>query len=295
MDPTALASIVVGLVAAVALALTDPKKWPAHWRLLLWALIVWGAVYVLSVFVFQGVGVMRILLWSAIVAGCLLGGLFVGVAWRHVYSRARVGRIRIQWWSAIVVGSLLGGGFVGVAWRHVTQPPKGDSIPPGTTINAPGGIVGGTINNPTINNYGMQSGEIADELLRLRRIIGSRIAQDELRSKYPVGYTIFKIRGEREHQEYETQLMDQYKFDWNVAAVTLNTPERIELRLPDILRKDGKRGFTNITTGGPRRLGNLGGVSVGGLLMIPEILEIRDDGVVFLVGFLRKPQLPGKR
>lgn len=81
--------------------------------------------------------------------------------------------------------------------------------------------------------------------------------------------------------------------DWRVVHFTKNTPSEVELRLPDVW-KDGKKLATG-TTGGPRRVGNLGGMTFGdaneGVMEWAEIVSISDAGIEFAIGFTPRPAL----
>ena len=89
---------------------------------------------------------------------------------------------------------------------------------------------------------------------------------------------------------YETlSVLGEYQFDWTVVKVIQNTKDRIAIRLPDARRKDGSLAISEAMTGGKKQVGELGGVSLDDLIVWGEILAIRENGVVFLVGFEKMP------
>ena len=115
-----------------------------------------------------------------------------------------------------------------------------------------------------------------------------------LKKKYPLGYVIFDL-------DYQNKLrpliskVKKYQVDWSVVGFTKNTSTSIELHLPDVI-KDGKKILTGAITGGPKKVGDLGGAwfgdSDGTVFMWGEIMEIGDNGIVFLVGFQHGPPIP---
>jgi len=125
-----------------------------------------------------------------------------------------------------------------------------------------------------------------DEMSALLR---QKVDQEKLRQKYPLGYLIFELNG-NVVIPYETlSVLGEYQFEWTVVKVIQNTKDRIAIRLPDARRKDGSLAISEAMTGGKKQVGNLGGVSLGDPIVWGEILAIRENGVVFLVGFEKMP------
>jgi hypothetical protein len=119
---------------------------------------------------------------------------------------------------------------------------------------------------------------------------------EKLFAKYPLGYVIFDLDYENRVIPYDSRrILDKYDLDWNVVRFTKNTPTQIEIRLPDAKIKNGGAALTNAVTGGIKRVGNLGGYMIGDLMVWGEILAIRQNGIIFLVGFDRAPKLPGMK
>lgn len=134
------------------------------------------------------------------------------------------------------------------------------------------------------------------EMKELIKGLGESVNTQKLLATYPLGYVIFDVTYANEVFPYQRQGLKKYEFNWSVVRITKNTPDWIELRLPDMRLKDGTAAVTNVVTGGRKAVGYLGGASVGngsgGIIEWGEILAIRETSVVFLVGFSPAPPLP---
>jgi hypothetical protein len=139
-----------------------------------------------------------------------------------------------------------------------------------------------------------------DDLTELLKAQGYEVNRQKLLAKYPLGYVIFDLDYRNSVFPYEGQaLLDKWEFDWSVVRYTENSPNRIMVQLPDIRLRGGPTIVKGIITGGPKRVGNLGGGGVffsdGGIDELAEILAIRDTGIVFLIGFDRAAKLPSPK
>jgi hypothetical protein len=135
-----------------------------------------------------------------------------------------------------------------------------------------------------------------DEIQKVLEIQASNLTPQKLLSKYPLGYVVFELDYENQVILYDSKtVLDKYDLDWTVVRFTKNTPTEVELRLPDARLKNGGTALTNIVAGGSKKVGNLGGFGNGDLTVRGEILAIQQNGIVFLVGFDRAPQLPAKK
>jgi hypothetical protein len=105
--------------------------------------------------------------------------------------------------------------------------------------------------------------------------------------KYPLGYAIFDIDYQDHVSSYDQQGLNEIQLDWKPVRITRNTPSEIELRLPDVSDKNGQPIFRNTLTDGPRQVGDLGGTLQKGIMVVGEILSIKNNAIVFLVGFSR--------
>lgn len=138
-----------------------------------------------------------------------------------------------------------------------------------------------------------------DEVIDILRQKGDAYNPVRLLKKYPLGYAIFEINYQNTVIPQESlSKFREYEVDWTVVKVIQNTKDQIALRLPDLKRKDGTAGITNVKTGGRKKVGNLGcgiiGTETETLGLCGEILAIREDGIVFLVNLIQLPPLPKK-
>lgn len=157
-------------------------------------------------------------------------------------------------------------------------------------------------NSPNISgdhntiNYNLKDPKVAaklDEITKLLKEQGSRLREEELLKKYPLGYVIFDVDRSNQVFPYQAKtILDKYDIDWAGVRVEENPPGRIILHLPGLKTKDGTTAITGVSTGGPKQIGNLGGGGVNDLLEWGEILAIGKDGIVFLVGFQQNPIVP---
>lgn len=131
--------------------------------------------------------------------------------------------------------------------------------------------------------------EIAESVKRLG------LDPKNLLERYPLGYVIFEVDYSNRVFPYKNQLLDKYELNWDVVGFTKKTPETFELRLPDIKLKDGSASLTNLVFSGPKRVGEMeGGGLIDSLAIWGRIIDIRKDGIVFLIGFEEIPMSSGK-
>jgi hypothetical protein len=126
------------------------------------------------------------------------------------------------------------------------------------------------------------------KLDEIRDLLKSKDVNDPktLLKKYLLGYVIFELDYKNEVLPYQSHsILEKYELDWSMVRFTKITADQIEIRLPDFKLKDGTAGLTNVITGGRKKVGNLGGATINELMIWAEILAIRENGVVFLIGF----------
>lgn len=157
-------------------------------------------------------------------------------------------------------------------------------------------------NSPNIvgdNNQVVINPDVREQLNEIQRLLqpqASNLTPEKLLAKYPLGYVIFDLDYENRVTPYDSKtILDNYELDWSVVRFTKNTATQVEIRLPDAKLKNGGAALTNAVTGGIKRVGNLGGFGIGDLLVWGEILAIRENGIVFLVGLERAPKLPSMK
>jgi len=130
----------------------------------------------------------------------------------------------------------------------------------------------------------------------MKAVAGADLSPKKLLAKYPLGYVIFDLDYRNDVFPYQSKtLLAQYKLDWtNVGIVKPECPfpgavsckpDMIALRMPDF-SLDGYV-FKTFSVGGPKQVGPLPENVIYDLEMDPEILAIRKDGIVFLIGFRR--------
>jgi hypothetical protein len=135
--------------------------------------------------------------------------------------------------------------------------------------------------------------EIAKRLQEIKDAIeaqGESVSRKKLLAKYPLGYVIFDLDYKNEVFAYQSKsILEQYEFDWSVVKYTKYTADQVEIRLPDAKRKDGTALISNAVTGGIKKVGPIGGYGIGDVTVWGEILAIRENGIVFLIGFVAEP------
>jgi hypothetical protein len=152
------------------------------------------------------------------------------------------------------------------------------------------------IGDHTTINYNLKDPKVSaklDEITKLLKEQANHIKEEDLLKKYPLGYVIVDVDKSNQVFPYKSKaILANYEIDWTGVGVDEGPPGRITLHLPSLRTQDGKSGFTSASTGGPKRVGNLGGAMVNGLMEWGEILAISKEGIVFLVGFDQGPRLP---
>ena len=89
--------------------------------------------------------------------------------------------------------------------------------------------------------------------------------------------------------------MDNYDLNWGKVKYTDTAPDRYKITLPDLKLRDGSLTATNINIQGHKHVGDQRGfvadVTIGNvtrmLIISTEILSIKREGVVFLIGFAK--------
>jgi hypothetical protein len=130
-----------------------------------------------------------------------------------------------------------------------------------------------------------------EELGDIIKGLGDAVNRERLLQRFALGYIIFDVSYRNVVVPYDTQVLDQYEVDWRVVRLTENTKERIQIQLPDFWRKGQPKRFTEVKIGGPRAAWDLEqGVALGEVMALGRVLAVRDNGIVFLVGFDHAPK-----
>jgi hypothetical protein len=170
------------------------------------------------------------------------------------------------------------------------EPKKSEVQQSSQGANSPN-IVG---NNNTVNIGDPKVIARLDEITKLLKAQGNQVSPKNLLAKYPLGYTIFDVDYTNSVYPYQSRALDTWDFDWSVVTLrdTAAFPGTVMLRIPDIRGKEGRGPIMrNINIGAPKRVGPFDGIPFtdGVIDMKAEILAIRGDGIVFLIGFTRHP------
>jgi len=114
------------------------------------------------------------------------------------------------------------------------------------------------------------------------------IAPEKLLARYPLGYLIFYADDSNKVVVFDKRLaLDKFDLDWSVVGLTRNIDGEVQIRLPDVRAKNGTLVLSHALTGGPIRIGDLGGAFFDDIVMSGEIIAIDEDGFVFIVGCRR--------
>ena len=169
--------------------------------------------------------------------------------------------------------------------------PQGEQKKPDVQQSSEGAnspnIVG---DNNTVNIGDPKVAVRLDEITRLLKAQGENVSKKTLLAKYPLGYVIFDVDSTDSVFPYKKELVERWDFDWSVVRLTESTHSDIAIRMPDIRRKGASHPLiSGIGIGGEKKVGPFaGGVNIftdGTINMKAEILAIRHDGIVFLIGF----------
>ena len=174
----------------------------------------------------------------------------------------------------------------------MNEPPQGEQRKPDVKQSSEGNYSPNTAiigNNNTVINSDPKTNARLDEITKLLKAQGEHVGKKALLARYPLGYVIFDVDSTDSVFPYRKELLDKWDFDWSVVRIT-GDPEKIVIRIPDIRRRGASQPFMrDISVGGAKKTGPFAGgmtiVSDGELNMKAEILAIRNDGIVFVIGF----------
>lgn len=256
-------------------------RWVGHWLRELW----------MGVFMFLVV----YMLWGTTI------GMEVGMRLRGVAGNSLVGYI-----VSSVVGAAI---FCGYWWflgtvekvaanesgyeqrSNIPHNPPQQETNSGNTITGNDNIVG---NNNVVNRSDPRVLKRLDEIKAiLHAQQGDNVEPQKLLRKYPLGYVIFDADYQNTVFPYQNTALEAWDFDWRQARVFSEDKEHIGVILPSIRRR-GSSHFTlsNISIGGMEKKVGIAmrGIPLVALddqaLIVGEILAVKPDGVVFLLGFV---------
>src|SRR3977135_3462998 len=103
---------------------------------------------------------------------------------------------------------------------------------------------------PSTTSTGNNTDTKLNEILGL---ITNQNEQQQFLAQYPLGYTIFDVDYiSGAYTPYQVrQGLEEYEFNFRPVQIIENTPTRISIRLPEVV-KNGKPLFTNATIGGDK-------------------------------------------
>jgi hypothetical protein len=116
------------------------------------------------------------------------------------------------------------------------------------------------------------------------------VTPEMLLKKYPLGYVVFDVDHKNSVFPYDTIALDKWDFDWSVVGYKQYGNE-LAVRFPNIRPKQGPGPIiTNARVNTPKKVGALSVkvfFSDGVIDLTGEILAIRKNGIVFVIGFTK--------
>jgi hypothetical protein len=111
------------------------------------------------------------------------------------------------------------------------------------------------------------------------------VSPQALLHRYPLGYVFF-------NGEYESSIfpygagnhLEEWTFDWRTVKILHNTENRIVFQIPDIYI-NGRRAMSRNSATVNKEVREFILIDFGNTKMLLEILKIRKDSIVFLIGF----------
>lgn len=130
-----------------------------------------------------------------------------------------------------------------------------------------------------------------DELLNSRAY-----SPEKLRLTYPFGYFVFELNYDnaKNKSHISKSVVGDLELDWTNVGFTKNTATEYEIRLPEAKLKDGRTAlFGDPRIGGSKIVdGYSNGYFTNDIMVLGQILNISDTGIVFVVGFRPAPKFP---
>jgi hypothetical protein len=191
------------------------------------------------------------------------------------------------WFLGVILPTNVSGSEMGQ--QGETKKPETQQSNQGTNNNNTN-IVG---NNNTVTIGDPKVAVRLNDIIRLLKTQGDKVSPKNLLARYPLGYTIFDVDYTNSVYPYQSRALDRWDFDWSVVTLRRDiqsgkAADTLRIRIPDIQGKNGRGPkIMNVNIGGTKKVGSFDGIifSDGIIDMKAEILAIRDDGIVFLIGF----------
>jgi hypothetical protein len=199
------------------------------------------------------------------------------------------------WWT-------IGKGLIALASKKAepteqqATPKKPDAQQSSQGNNSPNTTIIGN-NNVVTNSIASSDPKVLAKLDEIRKLIreqqGDRATPGNLLKKYPLGYVVFDIDEQKSVFPYASKsLLDHWDFDWSTVKLTENEQKNhVWLTMPNMVDKVSRTTIRSMQTEGPKKLGIFGArnalLATDNFYMRAEILAIKQDGIVFLIGFTR--------
>ena len=153
--------------------------------------------------------------------------------------------------------------------------------------NSPNTTVIGS--NDTVNIGDPKTNARLDEIKKLLKDQDDPTREKNLLKKYPFGYVIFDVDYTNSVVPYESRrIFENWNIDWTTAKLERAgvNGDAIKLTLPHIWRKNGSINFKGMDILAPRKVGMIANVRLSNEMIAEgKILAVRDDGIVWVVGF----------
>jgi hypothetical protein len=122
-------------------------------------------------------------------------------------------------------------------------------------------------------------------------LLGLEYNQQELSSKFPLGYVVFRLDPGDKIEFYKgLSLIENYDFDWSKVEYLSNTEHDFKVQMPDVVPKTPSGGVRIIGNkfGGPKRVGFwFMYYETADFKIVDEVLDVDKNGVVFVIGLMK--------
>jgi len=147
-------------------------------------------------------------------------------------------------------------------------------------------------NNNTVT-YSINSSDprVIAKLDEIKKLIQQQRGNDakpsELLKRYPLGYVVFDIDQQSSVFPYATQsLLSEWDFDWRAVKIK-EDQGMLFITFPSMFSKSKQFSIVGGSIGAPKKVGPFDGIFFRSpdMSLKSEILAIRPNGIIFLIGF----------
>ena len=133
----------------------------------------------------------------------------------------------------------------------------------------------------SIEDIGAKFEELREQINRL----GDTASPKNPLAKYPLGYVIFEVGYTEGVFPYQSGGLEDYKIDWSSVQLLENTDDHMAIKFPNFSSKERNIEVWDNFAVTDKKVGSrFSGIAVNGVLFSGEILALRNDGVVFVIG-----------